>query len=61
MAGVVLVQSKLVVSIAGTRLEKGASSWFRSKKAQIAIGQGAPRADWQEFAQEIFCNFLSHY
>ena len=45
------------INIAGTRLEKGASSWFRAEKAQIATGQRAPWADWQEFAQEITAAF----
>ena len=34
------------INIAGTRLEKGASSWFRAGKAQIIAGQRAPWADW---------------
>ena len=33
------------INIAGTRLEKGASSWFRAEKVQIAAGQRAPWAD----------------
>ena len=45
------------INIAGTRLEKGASSWFRAEKAQIVTGQRAPWADWREFAQEITAAF----
>ena len=45
------------INIAGTRLEKGASNWFRVEKAQITVGQRAPWADWREFAQEITAAF----
>ena len=45
------------INIAGTRLEKDTSSWFRSEKAQIAAGLRAPWVDWQEFAQEITVAF----
>ena len=45
------------INIAGTRLEKGASSWFRVEKAQIATGQWAPWVDWREFAQKITVPF----
>ena len=33
------------INIAGTRLEKGASSWFRVEKASIRSGERAPWAD----------------
>ena len=33
------------INIAGTRLEKGASSWFRAEKANIRIGDRAPWAN----------------
>ena len=45
------------INIANTRLEKGASSWFRAEKAQITTGQRAPWVDWREFAQEITTAF----
>ena len=38
------------INIVGTRLEKGANSWFRAKKANIHAGERAPWVDWQEFA-----------
>ena len=46
-------------SIAGTRLEKGASSWFRAEKANIRAGQRADWVDWQQFAQEITTAFFA--
>ena len=45
------------INIAGTQLEKGASSWFRAEKASIHAGDRAPWADWREFAQEITATF----
>ena len=45
------------INIAGTRLEKGASSWFRAEKASIRAGDRAPWADWREFAREITVAF----
>ena len=33
------------INIAGTWLEKGASSWFRAEKASIRTGDRAPWAD----------------
>ena len=45
------------INIAGTRLEKGASSWFRAEKASIRAGDRAPWADWREFAREITAAF----
>ena len=45
------------INIAGTRLEKGASSWFRAEKANIRAGNRAPWANWREFAQEITAAF----
>ena len=45
------------INIAGTRLEKGASSWFRAEKANIRAGQRADWVDWQQFAQEITVAF----
>ena len=45
------------INIAGTRLEKGASSWFRAEKANIRTGNRAPWVNWREFAQEITAAF----
>ena len=45
------------INIAGTRLEKGASSWFRAEKANIRAGNRAPWVNWREFAQEITAAF----
>ena len=45
------------INIAGTRLEKGASSWFKAEKASIRAGDRAPWADWREFAREIIAAF----
>ena len=45
------------INIAGTRLEKGASSWFRAEKANIRNGDRAPWANWREFAREITAAF----
>ena len=45
------------INIADTRLEKGASSWFKAEKASIHAGDRAPWADWREFAWEITVAF----
>ena len=47
------------INIAGTRLEKGASSWFGVEKASIRAGDRAPWEDWGEFAREITAAFSS--
>ena len=45
------------INIAGTQLEKGASSCFRAEKANIRNGDRAPWANWREFAREITAAF----
>ena len=45
------------INIASTRLEKGASSYFRAKKVSIRAGDRAPWADWREFAWKIIAAF----
>ena len=45
------------INIAGTRLEKGASSWYRAEKASIRAGDRAPWANWREFAREVTAAF----
>ena len=45
------------INITGTRLEKGASNWFRAEKASIHVGDKAPWADWRESAREITVAF----
>ena len=41
------------IAIAGTRLEKGASSWFHSVKAKVRDGRRMEWANWPQFVQEI--------
>lgn len=45
------------VEITGTRLEKGASTWFMAEKARIRNGQRANWANWQEFRRELITTF----
>ena len=48
------------INIAGTRLEKGGSSWFRAEKASIRASDKSPWADWREFAWKITTTFFTH-
>ena len=45
------------IAIAGTRLEKGASSWFHSEKAKMKDGRRDEWAAWPQFTQEIIAAF----
>ena len=45
------------IAIAGTRLEKGASSWYRSEKAKVRDGRRMDWANWPQFVHEITVAF----
>ena len=45
------------IAIAGTRLEKGANSWFRAEKAKMREGRHEDWFTWELFTQEIVATF----
>ena len=45
------------IAITGTRLEKGGSSWFHEKKANILENGRVNWQDWGAFAHKIIANF----
>ena len=47
------------IAIAGTKLEKGASSWFRVEKAKMREGRCDDWFTWELFTQEIIAGFSS--
>ena len=44
-------------AIVGTRLEKGASSWFHAEKAKMREGRRVDLFTWEMFTQEIIAAF----
>ena len=45
------------IATAGTRLEKGASSWFRAEKTKMREGRREDWFTWELFTQEIITAF----